>query len=113
MEITVTKDDLLKELTASQGVVERKTTIPILSNFLFEASDERLTITATDLDRVGLPPHTVIKEVQDIHGWFAISEMEIAIGNTHSERVRMWLDRLIGGKPYKRIGTTIRVYYLR
>src|SRR5205823_12629301 len=50
MEITVTKDDLLKELTASQGVVERKTTIPILSNFLFEASDDRLTITATDLD---------------------------------------------------------------
>ena len=50
MEITVTKADLLKELTASQGVVERKTTIPILSNFLFEASDERLTITATDLD---------------------------------------------------------------
>jgi DNA polymerase III subunit beta len=50
MEITVTKDDLLKELTASQGVVERKTTIPILSNFLFEASDDRLAITATDLD---------------------------------------------------------------
>ena len=72
-----------------------------------------LLFTATDLDRVGLPPHTAIKEVQDIHGWFAISEMEIAIGNTHSERVRMWLDRLIGGKPYKRIGTTIRVYYLR
>ena len=72
-----------------------------------------LLFTATDLDRVGLPSHTVIKEVQDIHGWFAISEMEIAIGNTHSERVRMWLDRLIGGKPYKRIGTTIRVYYLR
>src|SRR5207248_8870151 len=50
MEITVTKDDLLKELTASQGVVERKTTIPILSNFLFEASDDRLTITAADRD---------------------------------------------------------------
>jgi DNA polymerase-3 subunit beta len=50
MEITVTKSDLLKELTATQGVVERKTTIPILSNFLFEAADDRLTITATDLD---------------------------------------------------------------
>src|ERR671935_1798863 len=50
MEITVTKADLLKELTATQGVVERKTTIPILSNFLFEASGDRLTITATDLD---------------------------------------------------------------
>jgi DNA polymerase III subunit beta len=50
LEITVSKFDLLKELTATQGVVERKTTIPILSNFLFEAGDDKLTITATDLD---------------------------------------------------------------
>ena len=50
MEISVNKSDLLKELTATQGVVERKTTIPILSNFLFEASGEKLAITATDLD---------------------------------------------------------------
>jgi DNA polymerase-3 subunit beta len=50
MEITVNKFDLLKELTATQGVVERKTTIPILSNFLFEAAGDKLTITATDLD---------------------------------------------------------------
>src|SRR5271169_1963980 len=50
MEIAVSKSDLLKELTATQGVVERKTTIPILSNFLFEAAGDRLTITATDLD---------------------------------------------------------------
>jgi DNA polymerase III subunit beta len=50
MEISVTKSNLLKELTATQGVVERKTTIPILSNFLFEAAGDRLSITATDLD---------------------------------------------------------------
>ena len=50
MEISVSKFELLKELTATQGVVERKTTIPILSNFLFEAANDRLTITATDLD---------------------------------------------------------------
>ena len=50
MEITVSKSELLKELTATQGVVERKTTIPILSNFLFEAAEGELTITATDLD---------------------------------------------------------------
>jgi DNA polymerase III subunit beta len=50
MEISVSKAELLKELTATQGVVERKTTIPILSNFLFEAGDGKLTITATDLD---------------------------------------------------------------
>ena len=32
LEITVSKFELLRELTATQGVVERKTTIPILSN---------------------------------------------------------------------------------
>jgi DNA polymerase-3 subunit beta len=50
MEITVNKFELLRELTATQGVVERKTTIPILSNYLFEASSDKLSITATDLD---------------------------------------------------------------
>src|SRR5246500_250890 len=50
MEITVSKAELLRELAATQGVVERKTTIPILSNYLFEASGDKLSLTATDLD---------------------------------------------------------------
>jgi DNA polymerase-3 subunit beta len=50
MEFTVGKADLLDELSLTQGVVERKTTIPILSNALFEAKGGRLTIIATDLD---------------------------------------------------------------
>ena len=53
------KDDLL-DMTADErslgkpaanDLVERKTTIPILSNFLLEADQDRLTITATDLDQ--------------------------------------------------------------
>jgi DNA polymerase-3 subunit beta len=51
MEITVSRQDLLRELTATQSVVERKTTIPILSNFLLEADDDKIVITATDLDQ--------------------------------------------------------------
>src|ERR1700745_2807681 len=50
MEITVSRSELLRELSATQGVVERKTTIPILSNYLFEAGGDRLSLTATDLD---------------------------------------------------------------
>src|SRR6201981_114375 len=50
MEITVSKVELLRELTATQGVVERKPTIPILSNYLFEAAEGKLSLTATDLD---------------------------------------------------------------
>jgi DNA polymerase III subunit beta len=50
MEFSVKKYDLLDELDLTQGVVERKTTIPILSNLLLEASGNRLMITATDLE---------------------------------------------------------------
>lgn len=50
MEFSVKKFDLLEELALTQGVIERKTTIPILSNLLVEASGNRLTITATDLE---------------------------------------------------------------
>jgi DNA polymerase-3 subunit beta len=50
MEFSVKKYDLQRELELTQGVVERKTTIPILSNLLLEASGNRLAITATDLE---------------------------------------------------------------
>jgi len=50
-EISISRQDLLRELTATQSVVERKTTIPILSNFLIEAEDGHIAITATDLDQ--------------------------------------------------------------
>lgn len=50
MEFTVSKADLVRELSLSQGVVEKKTTIPILSNVLLEAKDDRVTLTATDLE---------------------------------------------------------------
>jgi DNA polymerase-3 subunit beta len=50
MEFTVSKADLVRELSLSQGVVEKKTTIPILSNVLLEAREDRLYLTATDLE---------------------------------------------------------------
>ena len=50
MEFTVSKADLVRELSLSQGVVEKKTTIPILSNVLLEAAGDRITLTATDLE---------------------------------------------------------------
>src|SRR5258708_19187495 len=50
MEFTVSKADLVRELNLSQGVVEKKTTIPILSNILLEAKEGRVILTATDLE---------------------------------------------------------------
>jgi DNA polymerase-3 subunit beta len=50
MELTVKKTDLVKELSLGQGVVEKKTTIPVLSNVLLEAKDDQLLMTVTDLE---------------------------------------------------------------
>src|SRR5688572_21306796 len=58
MEIVVRKGDLVKELALVQGIVERKNSIPILSNVLAEARGGELRIAATDLDvslRCGCP----------------------------------------------------------
>ncbi|MBZ5494822.1 MAG: DNA polymerase III subunit beta [Acidobacteriia bacterium] len=50
MEFTVERNLLLNELNLVQGVIEKKSTIPILSNILLEASGNGLGIAATDLD---------------------------------------------------------------
>jgi len=60
MEFTVRKFDLLQELTLIQGVVERKTTIPILANVLVKAEGGELRIAATDLE-IGLKSVCVSK----------------------------------------------------
>jgi DNA polymerase-3 subunit beta len=53
MELVVRKNDLLKELSLLQGIVERKNTIPILANVLIDAAQDHVSLLATDLD-VGL-----------------------------------------------------------
>jgi DNA polymerase-3 subunit beta len=50
MKINVERGAFLKALGHVQSVVERRNTIPILSNVLIEASKGRLKLTATDLD---------------------------------------------------------------
>ena len=64
MEILVRKADLVKELSLVQGIVERKNSIPILSNVLAEARGGELRIAATDLDvslRCGCPAQVVVE----------------------------------------------------
>jgi len=51
MKVTIERATLLKSLSHVQSVVERRNTIPILSNVLIEANDNgSLKLTATDLD---------------------------------------------------------------
>ena len=50
MEIQINRDIFLKSLGHAYGIIEKKTTLPILSNILIEAKNSELRITATDLD---------------------------------------------------------------
>lgn len=50
MKVTVERASLLKALSHAQRVVERRSTIPILSNVLLRATGEGLGLKATDLD---------------------------------------------------------------
>jgi len=50
MKIAIERADLLQALGRVQSVVERRNTIPILSNVMMSASDGRLNFVATDLD---------------------------------------------------------------
>jgi len=52
MQFIVKRDILLKSLNYVQGVVEKKNTLPILSNVLLQLKNNKLSIVATDLDIV-------------------------------------------------------------
>ena len=50
MQFIIKRDILLKSLNFVQGIVEKKNTLPILSNVLLHLKDKKLFIVATDLD---------------------------------------------------------------
>ncbi len=50
MQFVIKRDTLLKSLNFVQGVVEKKNTLPILSNVLLQLKNNKLSIVATDLD---------------------------------------------------------------
>ena len=52
MKFSVNQQDLQKSLGYCQGVIEKRSTLPILSNILLDISNTKLTITATDLDLI-------------------------------------------------------------
>ena len=52
MKFNVNQQDLQQALNYCQGVIEKRSTLPILSNILLNVSNSKLTITATDLDLI-------------------------------------------------------------
>ena len=52
MKFSVNQQDLQQALNYCQGVIEKRSTLPILSNILLDVENSKLTLTATDLDLI-------------------------------------------------------------
>ena len=65
MQFVIKRDVLLKSLNFVQGVVEKKNTLPILSNVLLQLKDKKLSIIATDLDIVFYDEITNVKILKE------------------------------------------------
>ena len=52
MKFSLNQQDLQQALNYCQGVIEKRSTLPILSNIMLEVDNSKLTITATDLDLI-------------------------------------------------------------
>ena len=60
MKFSVNQQELQKSLGYCQGIIEKRSTLPILSNILLEINNGHLTVTATDLDLI------FINEINDV-----------------------------------------------
>ncbi len=99
MKLVVNRDLLTRALGHVQGVVNRKATMPALSNVLLEAfPDGRLRVAATDLDvtfdghvnaRVSEPGRTTVdgKRIFEVVRSLAGEEVELAVGD--EERITL------------------------
>ena len=65
MQFVVKRDTLLKSLNFVQGIVEKKNTLPILSNVLLQLKDQKLSIIATDLDIIFYDEITDVKVINE------------------------------------------------
>ena len=65
MEFTIDRDVFLKSLSHANGIIEKKTTLPILSNVLIEAKKSKIKITATDLDIIYFEEMTAVDIKKD------------------------------------------------
>ncbi len=109
MEFSVKKFDLLDELSLTQGVVERKTTIPILSNLLCEAKGSRVTITATDLE-ISIRTSFEAKVKKEGAGTIPAKKLLDLVRLLPDEEIRFkllenhWVQIVCDRKAYKMVG---------
>ena len=99
MKLSIAKDRLISGLQAVQNIVSTRTTLPVLSNVLVNAADNRVELTATDLDvTISCSVEADVKEagsftvpVKRLFGIvreFTSPEIEIEVDDKHACHLR-------------------------
>lgn len=109
MEFTIEKETFVKALQKIQGIVERRNTMPILSNVLIEASDNNLTFTATDLE-VGMKSSYKAKVLEEGRITLSAKKLYEIIRELPDELVKLstkgndWVDITCGKAKFSIVG---------
>ncbi|NVN98957.1 MAG: DNA polymerase III subunit beta [Geobacteraceae bacterium] len=109
MEFTIEKETFVKALQKIQGIVERRNTMPILSNVLIEASDNNLTFTATDLE-VGMKSSYKAKVLEEGRITLSAKKLYEIIRELPDEQVKLttkgndWVDITCGKAKFSIVG---------
>ena len=102
MKLTIERSALLGALSHAQNVVERRNTIPILSNLQLVAEDGKLSLTATDLDLAMV--ETVSADVQQSGGTTAPAHIMHDIVRKLPDGAQVELDSTDGNRMSVRAG---------
>lgn len=109
MEFTIEKDAFVKALQKIQGIVERRNTMPILSNVLIEATDDSLTLTATDLE-VGMKSRYQAKVLKNGKITISAKKLYEIIRELPDEQIKFstrdnnWVDISCGKAKFNIVG---------
>ena len=81
MKFSLNQQDLQKSLNYCQGVIEKRSTLPILSNVLLDVNNGKLTITASDLDLIFIHQISNVEILGQYRGMYYViagpNEMDI------------------------------------
>ena len=115
MELAIDRVSLLNSLSMVQGIVERRNTVPILGHVLLEPGEDKLKLSATDLE-VGIRTEIAAETVQPGPLTLSARKLFEIVRETESEKVTLrtldndWFELRCGRARFKMMGLDPRSF---
>src|SRR5437588_264095 len=115
MELAIDRVSLLNSLSMVQGIVERRNTVPILGHVLLEPGEDRLKLSATDLE-VGIRTEIIAETAQPAPLTLSARKLFEIVRETEAEKVTIkalegdWFELRCGRARFKMMGLDPRSF---